>query len=105
MRKLSNLDVQKHMVDGSFFKLEYDLWDENEDADCSNKEQYGGTLSPEHFVTIDTYDYGRKGKKKDLTKNNVRNHENANDDDDDTDSSSEDDVDARTALKKLKEEF
>jgi hypothetical protein len=46
------------MVDGSFFKLEYDLWDEKVDA----KSLYGGAMPSENFVTTETYD--RDGSKK-----------------------------------------
>ena len=42
---LSSLPTQKRMVDGSFFKLEYDLWDEKVDE----KSLYGGAMPSETF--------------------------------------------------------
>ena len=55
---LSSLPTQKRMVDGSFFKLEYDLWDEKVDE----KSLYGGAMPSETFVTAETFD--RDGSKK-----------------------------------------
>ncbi|CAL6411357.1 unnamed protein product [Bathycoccus prasinos] len=54
---LSSLPTQKRMVDGSFFKLEYDLWDERVDE----KSSYGGAMPSETFVTAETFD--RDGSK------------------------------------------
>jgi len=54
---LSSLPTQKRMVDGSSFKLEYDLWDERVDE----KSSYGGAMPSETFVTAETFD--RDGSK------------------------------------------
>lgn len=104
---LSNLPTQKRMVDGSFFKLEYDLWDEKVDA----KSLYGGSMPSENFVTTETYDRdGSKksknlhpgyvksaatGRKKSTALSEIKSFDSSSDDDDDIE-------DPRKALRQLK---
>lgn len=106
---LSNLPTQKRMVDGSFFKLEYDLWDEKVDA--KSKSLYGGAMPSENFVTTETYDRdGSKksknlhpgyvksaatGRKKSTALSEIKSFDSSSDDDDDIE-------DPRKALRQLK---
>ena len=104
---LSNLPTQKRMVDGSFFKLEYDLWDEKVDA--KSKSLYGGAMPSENFVTTETYDRDGSKKSKNLHPgyvksaatgrkklSEIKSFDSSSDDDDD------DIEDPRKALRQLK---